>query len=81
MVLAVVGVILLRKREPTLPRPYRVWGYPWTPLFFAAFSIWSLLVVVRDRPMEAVGGVVTLGVAALLTWLVAAVPADESGAA
>ncbi|MEI2719096.1 MAG: APC family permease [Gemmatimonadales bacterium] len=81
MVLAVVGVILLRRREPSLPRPYRVWGYPWTPLFFAAFSIWSLLVVVRDRPMEAVGGVVTLGVAALLTWLVAAVPTDEAGAA
>lgn len=77
LVLAVVGVVVLRRREPTLPRPYRVWGYPWTPLFFAAFSIWSLLVVVRDRPMEAVGGVVTLGVAALLTWLVAAVPTDE----
>ncbi|HQW66293.1 MAG: APC family permease [Gemmatimonadales bacterium] len=77
LVLAVVGVLVLRRREPALPRPYRVWGYPWTPLFFAAFSIWSLLVVVRDRPMEAVGGVVTLGVAALLTWLVAAVPTDE----
>jgi APA family basic amino acid/polyamine antiporter len=77
LVLAVVGVVVLRRREPSLPRPYRVWGYPWTPLFFAAFSIWSLLVVVRDRPMEAVGGVVTLGVAALLTWLVAAVPTDE----
>lgn len=77
LVLAVVGVVVLRRREPSLPRPYRVWGYPWTPLFFAGFSIWSLLVVVRDRPMEAVGGVVTLGVAALLTWLVAAVPTDE----
>jgi len=77
LVLAVLGVVVLRRREPSLSRPYRVWGYPWTPLFFAAFSIWSLLVVVRDRPMEAVGGVVTLGVAALLTWLVAAVPTDE----
>ncbi len=70
-ILAVVGVIVLRRREPSLPRPYRVWGYPWTPLFFAAFSLWTLIVVVRDRPMEAVGGAVTLGVAALLTWLVA----------
>lgn len=69
-VLAVVGVIVLRRREPDLPRPYHVWGYPWTPLFFAGFGVWTLLIVVRDRPLEAVGGAVTLGVAALLTWLV-----------
>jgi APA family basic amino acid/polyamine antiporter len=68
--LAVLGVILLRRREPDLPRPYHVWGYPWTPLFFAAFSLWTLVIVVRDRPIEAVGGVVTLGIAALLTWVV-----------
>lgn len=68
--LAVGGVIVLRWREPDLPRPYRTWGYPWTPLFFVGFSLWTVVVVVRDRPMEAVGGAVTLGVAALLTWLV-----------
>ncbi|MES2306706.1 MAG: amino acid permease [Gemmatimonadota bacterium] len=75
--LAVLGVIILRRREPDLPRPYRVWAYPWIPLFFAGFSLWTLLVVIRDRPMEAVGGAVTLGVAALLTWLVTERPADD----
>ena len=69
-VLAVIGVIVLRRREPGLLRPYRVWGYPWTPLFFAGFGVWTLLIVIRDRPLEAVGGAVTLGIAALLTWLV-----------
>lgn len=68
--LAVMGVILLRRREPELPRPYHVWGYPWTPLFFAGFSVWTLIIVMRDRPLEAIGGAVTLGVAALLTWMV-----------
>lgn len=68
--LAVVGVIVLRRSEPDLPRPWRAWGYPWTPLFFAAFSLWTVIVVIRDRPMEAVGGAVTLGVGALLTWMV-----------
>ncbi len=68
--LAVMGVILLRRREASLPRPYHVWGYPWTPLFFAGFSLWTLIIVIRDKPLEAVGGAVTLGVAALLTWLV-----------
>ncbi len=32
--LAVVGVIVLRFREPKLARPYRTWGYPVTPLIF-----------------------------------------------
>lgn len=68
--ITVVGLIRLRRREPKLARPYRVWAYPWTPLFFAGFSLWTLLVVLRDRPKEAFGGAVTLGVAALITWLV-----------
>ena len=29
--LAVLGVIVLRIREPDLKRPYRMWGYPFTP--------------------------------------------------
>lgn len=77
--LAVVGVFVLRRREPTLPRPYRVWGFPWTPLFFAGFSLWTLLVVIRDRPIEAVGGAVTLGIAALLTWFVGEVQEPRDG--
>jgi APA family basic amino acid/polyamine antiporter len=28
------GVFVLRWRRPDLPRPYRVWGYPVTPLIF-----------------------------------------------
>lgn len=76
--LAVVGVLVLRQREPDLPRAYRTWGYPWTPLFFAGFSLWTLIVVARDRPIEAVGGAVTLGIAALLTWLVTEPREDEA---
>lgn len=70
--LAVGGVMLLRRTEPDLPRPVRTWGYPWTPLFFVAFSGWTVIVIIRDRPMQAVGGAVTLGLAALLTWVVGA---------
>jgi basic amino acid/polyamine antiporter, APA family len=39
--LSALAVIRLRSTEPDLPRPFRVWGYPWTPLLFgfAAFAI------------------------------------------
>ncbi|MBI4552042.1 MAG: amino acid permease [Candidatus Latescibacteria bacterium] len=34
LLLVAVGVMLLRKKRPDLPRPYKVWGYPVTPLIF-----------------------------------------------
>jgi len=33
------GVIVLRRREPDLPRPYRVPGYPVVPIVFVLFSV------------------------------------------
>lgn len=36
--LAAVSVFTLRRRMPDAPRPYRVWGYPITPLIFIAFA-------------------------------------------
>ena len=37
--MAFISVFVLRKREPDLPRPYRVWGYPWTTLIVTIGSI------------------------------------------
>lgn len=33
-VLTVVGVFILRKKQPDADRPYRTWGYPWLPIFY-----------------------------------------------
>jgi len=40
--LTVLGVFVLRWRRPGLERPYRVWGYPITPLIFLSISSWML---------------------------------------
>jgi APA family basic amino acid/polyamine antiporter len=37
--MAFISVFVLRRREPDLPRPYRVWGYPWTTLIVTIGSI------------------------------------------
>jgi APA family basic amino acid/polyamine antiporter len=37
--LAVLGVFTLRKRRPDAHRPYRTWGYPFTPALFLLASI------------------------------------------
>jgi APA family basic amino acid/polyamine antiporter len=41
--LAVLGLIVLRVREPDMPRPYRVWGYPLTPVLFLLIFTWYLI--------------------------------------
>jgi APA family basic amino acid/polyamine antiporter len=41
--LTVLGVFVLRWRRPNLPRPYRTWGYPVTPIIFLAISGWMLV--------------------------------------
>jgi APA family basic amino acid/polyamine antiporter len=33
------SVILLRKKMPDIPRPYKVWGYPVIPILFIVFAI------------------------------------------
>jgi APA family basic amino acid/polyamine antiporter len=60
--MTVAGVFVLRRAEPQLPRPYRVWGYPVTPLIFLAVTGWMMFFVVRQRPMVLVAGAVTLAV-------------------
>jgi APA family basic amino acid/polyamine antiporter len=50
--LAVLGVIVLRVRHPELPRPYRAWGYPLTPVVFALVSLWMIGYSVLERPWE-----------------------------
>ena len=37
--LAVAGIFTLRRRQPQLPRPYRVFGYPLVPLVFLVASV------------------------------------------
>jgi len=63
--LAVVGVIVLRVTQPNLPRPFRVWAYPLTPLVFAVVTLFILVYLVRGQPMESLAGL-----ALMLTGLI-----------
>jgi len=58
--LTVLGLFILRWRQPTLARPYRAWGYPVTPLLFLLLSGWTLVFILRDKPMESLYGLATL---------------------
>ncbi|NJO33565.1 MAG: amino acid permease [Rhodospirillales bacterium] len=55
--LTVLGVIVLRFAQPDLPRPYRVWGYPLTPMVFLAVSLFMMINLVLERPTQSLAGV------------------------
>lgn len=62
---AVVGVFVLRWREPDLPRPFKAWGYPITPLIFLALTSWTLWYVLTDEPLTG-----WLGIAIIIAGLI-----------
>ncbi len=58
--LAVLGVYVLRVREPHLPRPVRAWGYPLTPAIFLIVNGWMMWHVLREDTKESLAGLTTM---------------------
>jgi APA family basic amino acid/polyamine antiporter len=54
--ITVSAVFVLRRHRPDLPRPYRVWGYPWLPALYILGSSGILLNAVWERPVECLWG-------------------------
>jgi len=67
--LTVLGLFILRWRQPDLPRPYRAWGYPVTPLLFLGLSAWTLWFIIHDKPTESLYGVLTVLAGLILYFL------------
>ncbi len=68
--LSALAVVVLRRKEPDLPRPYRVWGYPVVPLVFVVTAACFLGNMLLERPVEAGWSCVILlaGVPVYLVW-------------
>jgi basic amino acid/polyamine antiporter, APA family len=58
--LTVMGVIKLRITRPDLPRPYRAWGYPVTPLVFLTVTAFMMYYLVTQRPVQSFIGVLIM---------------------
>ena len=68
--LGAAAVIALRIKRPDAPRPFRVPGYPFTPLIFVLAAAAIVLNTIVEQPMQsAIGiGMVLLGVPAFAFW-------------
>jgi APA family basic amino acid/polyamine antiporter len=68
--LAVAGVIVLRRRHPDFPRPYKMWGYPITPILFVVTSALFVANTLVTKPVPSLLGLlcVASGGPAYLFW-------------
>lgn len=68
----VLGVFVLRWRQPDLPRPYRTFAYPLTPLIYLALTGWTLTFVLINKPVEGLFGLGIITAGLLFYFLSAA---------
>jgi APA family basic amino acid/polyamine antiporter len=64
------AVIVLRRQQPQLARPYRVWGYPVVPVAFSVAAIAIVLNTLFRTPRESLIGLalVLSGIPAYFIW-------------
>lgn len=67
--LTVLGLFILRYKEPDLPRPFKAWGYPFTPLIYLVLNIWILWFVIQERPLESLAGLGTMLVGLVVYYI------------
>ncbi len=64
------AVLVLRRKQPDANRPFRVPGYPWTPLLFVLAAAALVITTILAQPAIALQGLgmVFLGAPAFLIW-------------
>lgn len=75
----VLGVIKLRITRPDLPRPYRAWGYPVTPVVFLLVTGFMMYYLATERPLQSFLGILIM-ISGLLIYAVFRKRADRAPA-
>jgi len=68
--LSALAVLVLRRRWPDAPRPYRAWGYPLVQILFVLFATFLVVATIVEAPADAlVGlGIIALGLPFYAFW-------------
>jgi basic amino acid/polyamine antiporter, APA family len=69
LALATVGVLILRRRDPDLPRPYLTPGYPVVPLTFVVATIWVVGSAMAAQPLTTLAGIALTLIGVPIYWL------------
>lgn len=65
----VLGVMVMRWRNPELPRPYRTPLYPIPPLVFLGVTAFMMYYLAASRPLHALAGLALMASGLVIFWL------------
>ena len=75
----VLGVFVLRWRQPGLERPYRTFLYPLPPLIYLSLMGWTLWFVLVNRPVEGLFGLGAIASGLVVYFLLRAKGREPDG--
>jgi len=64
--LTVIGMIVLRIKQPDLKREYKTFGYPVTPLLFILGNAWIIYFSIKSKPITSLFGIGTIALGVLV---------------
>ena len=69
-ILTIVGLFILRSKQPNAPRPYKAFGYPFLPILYIAMAAGICAALLRYKPQYTWPGLilVLLGIPVYLYW-------------
>ena len=69
-ILTIVGLFVLRFKQPNAVRPYKAFGYPALPALYIVMAAWICIVLLRYKPQYTWPGLVLvlLGIPVYLFW-------------
>jgi APA family basic amino acid/polyamine antiporter len=55
-VLTIIGIFILRKKEPDTPRPYKAFGYPVLPIIYIVMATIFCIGLIYTEPIYSLSG-------------------------
>ena len=78
---AVLGLIKMRITHPNMPRPYRAFGYPVTPVIFLSVTLFMMYYLVINRPLQSLAGFAMMSAGLVIYYVsrpASAVPSSDA---
>ena len=67
--MSVGAVLVLRRKLPDAPRPYRMWGYPYTLWAFVAVSLWFMIDALVTQTRSSLMAFVIVAAGMVAYWM------------
>lgn len=78
--LIVVAVMILRRKYPTIERPFKIWGYPFTVIISALLFLGLVINTLIEDPVSAVIGLIVPAVGAVVYLIFDRIRKNEAAA-